>query len=86
MTDPIYKEYFKMCDKEQKKILKRRLEEAKKWGHDQYDGVYYDYDLCYDGMRAYMFKEDHHSKEDIEKAKRQLRREHDVVHLRVVEI
>jgi hypothetical protein len=66
--------------------LFKRLQSAKKWGHDQYAGVYYDYDLCFDGMIATLFRESHHTENDIETAKRKFYRDHDVVRLKIKEV
>jgi len=59
---------------------------ASLWEYDKTsNGIYFEYDLCCEGgmFRLYVDK-DEHSSEEIEKAKREVRGDRDVVSLRAV--
>ena len=60
---------------------------ANMYDHDMVNGIYYVYDLCRDGMMATLIVDmDKHTNEDIKKAKKDLRYDHDVVSLKVMRL
>lgn len=57
------------------------------WAYDMVRGMPYVYDLCRDGMMATILSDsDLFSDEDVAEAKKELRRNHDVVTLRVLRV
>lgn len=59
--------------------IRERMEKCRKFGDETNNGVAYDWWLAGPGGAGYLlFREPHHTDEDIEKAKSQIRRDHDV--------
>ena len=64
-----------------------RMNKCKGWMQETENGIAYDYGLAsWKGAWFVLFKEKHHTLEDIKKAKRELKNSRDVVSLDIVKI
>jgi len=70
---------IKGCRKSIITYTPERVEKLRNFGYVTRNGVVYDYDLCSAGAMFGLFREPHHTDEDIEKAAAELRRDRDVV-------
>lgn len=77
------KEFRELVKEENRKEFERIRSQ---YPNEQYNGVYFNYNLVRDGGMFYFFREAHHTDQDIKEAERLLRRDRDVVSLTILKV